>query len=46
MHLLQAKAEKATPQTKWKEYTGMALLKYITAFSFCVLCTYAFSSSI
>lgn len=32
MHLLQVKVEKATPKTKWKEYAGMALLKYITAF--------------
>lgn len=32
MHLLQVKVEKATPKTKWKEYSGIALLKYITAF--------------
>lgn len=32
MHLLQVKVEKATPKTKWKEYSGMALLKYIAAF--------------
>lgn len=32
MHLLQVKVEKATPKTKWKEYSGMDLLKYITAF--------------
>lgn len=37
MHLLQVKVEKATPKTKWKEYSGMASLNTSLLFVLCVV---------
>lgn len=42
MPLLGARVGKATPKTKWKEYSGMALLKYTAGFhSVCCVLTFS-----